>query len=377
MFDTDTAPSAQPDLLARIDALEARIADDLAELRAVRRALVDQVPGPVTAPDEAGTPAAPAPQAAFDADRGTTRRKLMGGVVAGAAAVATGVVLGAEPAAATTGAMQYGMGNDAGTAITRLTSTNISSTLNVVNNGYGFGVDAYAANGPALQGIADIGAGVWGRSSPGIGVRGVSETGTAGLFSCTTGTGVAITSDGAQLKLGPASTRSAPTADAIAHAVGEIIRDSNGSLWCCVVAGTPGTWRKLAGTSTAGSLHLLKAPVRIYDSRAGSQPTVGSKTKLVANQARVLDCKVNGSAVAAGVTGVVLTCLLLDTAAGNGNFTVWANGVAKPSANTMVWGGSAGRFSSLALSGVDANAMIQVASSLSTNLAVDVVGFYR
>ena len=370
-MDDASAPVAAG-LVARIDELEARIAADLAEMRAIRVRL--GAPPPRSAEPAAGAP--PAPVKAAEAD-GTSRRRLIGGVVAGAAAAVGGVVLGAEPAAASTGAMTYGTTNDAGTDRTTLISGNITSTLAVVNDGAGFGVDASAANGPAVQGIANAGTGVWGRCSPGVGVRGITSTGTAGFFQAGDGLGVRISSDDVHLRLEPATGRPAPTADASSHLKGELVCDDNGSLWYCIATGTPGTWRRLVGTSTAGAFHLLKVPVRIYDSRAGSQPAVGLKTKLAANEIRTLDCKANASAVPSGATGVVLTCLLVDTSAGNGNFTVWANGQAKPSANTMVFGGSAGRFAATAISSVDSAAKVHVASSVATNLVVDVVGFYR
>ena len=79
----------------------------------------------------------------------------------------------------------------------------------------------------------------------------------------------------------------------------------------------------------------------------------------------------------AGATAVMLTVLLVNAANGNGNATVWANGVAKPQANTLVWGGSSGRFAATAVSAVDAQARIQVSASLETDVVIDVVGFYR
>jgi hypothetical protein len=74
---------------------------------------------------------------------------------------------------------------------------------------------------------------------------------------------------------------------------------------------------------------------------------------------------------------VVVNLLLVNAKPGNGNFTIWANGVARPQANNMVWGGSAGRFSSPATTVVDAAARCQVQSSLQTDFVLDVVGYYR
>jgi hypothetical protein len=73
----------------------------------------------------------------------------------------------------------------------------------------------------------------------------------------------------------------------------------------------------------------------------------------------------------------LVNLLLVNAGTGNGNFTVWANGVARPQANTMVWGGSAGRFSTFAVTAVDAAAKVRVFSSIATDLVLDVVGYLR
>jgi hypothetical protein len=150
------------------------------------------------------------------------------------------------------------------------------------------------------------------------------------------------------------------------------------ALWACTESGTPGTWRKVVGQGTAGAFHVLPTPVRVYDSRAGTTPTQGPKTPLPAgNIARDIDCKHNSSGVPAGATAVVLTVLLANAASGAGNLTIWAADKPKPQSNTMVWGGSAGRFTATALSALDAQARIKVGASLSTNIILDVVGYYR
>lgn len=150
------------------------------------------------------------------------------------------------------------------------------------------------------------------------------------------------------------------------------------TLWACVADGTPGTWRKLVGADTAGAFHLLPTPVRAYDSRPGTSPSQGPKQLLPAgNVARTIDLKHNSSGVPAGATGALVTVLLVNAASGAGNFTLWANDKPKPLSNTMVWGGSAGRFTTLAMTAVDAQARVKVAASLATNLVLDVVGYYR
>ncbi|MGN6695034.1 MAG: hypothetical protein ACTHN0_12745 [Aquihabitans sp.] len=173
------------------------------------------------------------------------------------------------------------------------------------------------------------------------------------------------------------SASGAPTADTAAHAAGDLVEDSAGQLWVCVAGGTPGQWRKLAGPATAGALHILPTPVRVYDSRPGSTPNVGSKTPLAAGSTRTVDLTANGSGVPAGATAAMVNLLIVNAAAGSANFTLWKNGVAKPQSNTMVWGGSVGRFSTLALTALDASGKAAVSCSVQTDVVVDVVSYYR
>jgi hypothetical protein len=222
---------------------------------------------------------------------------------------------------------------------------------------------------------------------PGIEVQSTHQeairafAGTPGVFVADlkniNGPGLKVTADAAQLRLAVGAPRSAPTADAFAHVAGDIVWDSAGDLWLCTGSGTPGTWRKLAGPATSGAFHALPVPKRVYDSRPGTAPSIGPKSPLVPNTARTLDLTVNSSGVPKGAAAAVVNLLLVNAAAGNGNFTIWANGVARPAANNMVWGGSTGRFSSLAVSALDANAKCQVSSSVGTDFVLDVVGYYR
>ena len=132
----------------------------------------------------------------------------------------------------------------------------------------------------------------------------------------------------------------------------------------------------MAGPSTAGAFHLLPVPVRVYDSRPGTPPNVGSKTPLSPNTARVLSMSANASGVPAGATAVSVTLLLVNASTAGGNLTLWANGASRPSANAMVWGGTARRFASTAICRIDAATKLNVAASATTDLVLDVVGYY-
>jgi hypothetical protein len=222
-------------------------------------------------------------------------------------------------------------------------------------------------------------AGVRGRSSTGVALQALTTNGLGLLVNAGGANGADVFADTYQLRLVPFSGRGAPIADSSAHNTGELVRDSNADLWLCVGTGVPGDWRKLGGPATAGQLHVLPTPARVYDSRPFTTPNVGLKKPLAANENRSVDLKANSSGVPAGARAVMVNLLLVNLAAGSGNFTVWANGTAKPLANTMVFANSAAsnRASTLAVTSVDAAALCQLNSSHKTDVVVDVVGYYR
>lgn len=322
------------------------------------------------------------------------RRSLLLGGAAAAAAAATAVAVGtgASPAAAANGdPMVLGSASNASTTTTRVSmAANFpNATFEAITTGNGDAVKGSSTTGGyGVLGTSNN-VGVGGTSPNGIGVNAVTTTGTALRANTSGGTGIWVSSDApdrpalrvrgrqASIYLEPYPERSAPLSDLIAHGVGELLQDAQGNLWSCIASGTPGTWRKVSGPATAGALHVLDAPVRVYDSRPGTAPAAGSKTPLTGNTARALDMKVNGSGVPAGATAVAVTLLLVDATSAGGNFTMWAQGTPRPTTNNMVWGGTAGRFSSTAICRLSPTATVNVAASASTNLVVDVTGYYR
>ena len=128
---------------------------------------------------------------------------------------------------------------------------------------YGEGVDAgvsgegTGAGAPGLFGIGDTGVEAWADPNGDGYALAANFSGKASLFLRTTNDFIG------------SSPKLRPSVRTDAHKVGEIDTDSNGDLWYCAVAGTPGTWRKLTGPSAAGSFHAL-TPGRVYDSRFSS-----------------------------------------------------------------------------------------------------------
>ena len=253
------------------------------------------------------------------------------------------------------------------------------------------GVSGFSTSYRGVYGNSTDGTGVYGNSTNSVGVLGVSSsnaglegvsTSSVGVYAYSSGAGGLIATGAHYDFLLPVvDGRHAPATDPFPHDAGEFLADENGDVWACTVGGSTSAafkFRKVSGPGTAGQLHLLPAPVRVYDSRPGTAPSTGPKTPLVGNTARVLDLKNNSSGVPAGATGALVTILLLNTLASNGNFTLWANGLPRPSGNTMVWGSTTvGRYTAKELTALDANGLVQVFSSHKTDIALDVVGYYR
>ena len=111
----------------------------------------------------------------------------------------------------------------------------------------------FASAGTALLGVAsgdgnqNIGITGWSKKPLGTGV--VGFTGGAGAYGGEFFGGLA------EVRLRPGGE--APITLTNAHAVGELYEDATGELWLCTAAGSPGTWRQIAGPTTAGAFHAI------------------------------------------------------------------------------------------------------------------------
>ncbi len=166
------------------------------------------------------------------------------------------------------------------------------------------------------------------------------------------------------------------------HAVGELALDAaTGNLFMCVVAapaGQVGTWRKITGPATAGALHVLPTPVRVYDSRPGNPPVaVGPKTPLAAATPRTCDLKANSSGVPAGATAVLVNLVATGTTGVAGGFlSIYRNGIAWPGTSSLNWSGPGQNVAVTTLTAVDASAVCNLFANVVTDVVVDVLGFY-
>jgi hypothetical protein len=173
-----------------------------------------------------------------------------------------------------------------------------------------------------------------------------------------------------------------------AHQVGELIEDSTGDLWLCILAGTPGTWRKLAGAATAGALHPI-SPVRVYDSRSPqpTQSTLATGANRVVSVASGRD-PVTGAIipaqlniVPAGATAVVGNITVTDTEGALGGFLAITPGNATVLAGSSVnWFGPGQNIANSFTAKLDANRQLKIfgggAPSPATNFIIDINGFY-
>lgn len=202
----------------------------------------------------------------------TSRRSLIRQLVGVAAGVTVAAVaLDSGEASAQTGAMQYGLANNAGIDSTSLLASvaggRTLSTTNFGANGFAYGGEAttvyggYGSSYGMNMTAGDTGIIVFGQQQ---GVHAQAQYG-AGLRAEST-EWIGATFQGGKADLFLAGSQAAPIARTDAHIAGEITRDSDTNMWACVGNGLPGTWRKLAGPATAGSLHVLE-PTRVYDSR--------------------------------------------------------------------------------------------------------------
>lgn len=227
------------------------------------------------------------PSTATAVEEPTSRRGMLkvAGVAAGAAAIA--VATRATPAAALHQPEDLGLG---------LVNTTVDkTTLNytpgggvttgngfLVQAGSGFSTDA-SANPAALAAWSTLNShptGLYAYTSASADVNeAVAAIGVGSLSY-----GLKVYGTRANIFVQPSSTP--PPGRTDAHSAGEIVEDTSGDLWVCVGGGTPGTWRKLAGTASAGAFHAI-APARVYDSRQPI-PTPGI---LAPNSSRVVSVK--------------------------------------------------------------------------------------
>jgi hypothetical protein len=123
-------------------------------------------------------------------------------------------------------------------------------------------------------------------------------------------------------------------------------------------------------------LNLLPTPIRVYDSRAGANPTTVVKGQLANNATRVIDCTFGG-AVPAGAAAAMITLTTVGTV-GAGYMALWRNGLADPGTSSINWDHSGTNVAVTTVVALDAAAKLiaKTGPSASTDFIIDVIGFY-
>lgn len=303
------------------------------------------------------------------------------------------------------GAALGGLAIDGVTAIGVKGRSTLSNGTGVFGDGSGSG--ATGVRGDGLWGVAGNGRGVGGTGVVGIagpgaegGVLGMgNDYGVRGSSGAASGVGVngrassqgGIGVDGfggrygARLQGATAALRlvdnggDAPPATATAHQAGELVF-ADGGLWVCVKAGSPGTWREIAGLATAGSFHPLSGG-RVYDSRE-AQPLPGA---ISGGQNRTISVaaarEVAGGAVVipdyvpAGARAIAANVTVVSVS-GAGFLACNPGGVTTVTASTINWSAPGQVLANGVILSVTGRELTVVAGGGSAHFVVDVTGYW-
>ena len=239
------------------------------------------------------------------------------------------------------------------------------------------GVVGYSAENIGVRGTGAR-YGVWGETVDGTGVLG---SGTIGAYFYGADASVSIGGTGAHLRFAGAAV---PTSTSIAHEKADVIVDSNGVMWICTAAGTPGTWLQVAGAGTAGAFHAL-TPGRVYDSRLGSpapgpmSPSSASRTVSVANKINSsTGVVVTSNFVPSGATAVFANVTIADTTT-SGYLAINPGGVTTRDASTINWAGDGLAIANGVVLTLNASRQVTIVQGGpgSANVLIDVIGYYR
>lgn len=134
-----------------------------------------------------------------------------------------------------------------------------------------------------------------------------------------------------------------------------------------------------AGAAAVGTrFFLLASPKRIYDSRPGQAPVgIGPKSKVVGSR-NDLSLAANGSGVpTSGVIGAMVSLTVTDTSSLPGSFlAIFKNGLVYPGTSSINWFGGNQTLAVTTVTAVDAASKVALFSSSSTDVIIDVLGYY-
>lgn len=270
-------------------------------------------------------------------ERRTGRRglfKLAGAAALGAAGSA---VVAAGPAGAAPGDNFLLAGdNDGGSDETWMTSSSGVSTLEIDNTAGGYALTLSDAevgtSSPLYVNIANPSNSSYGIVMTGYGSGiSVGTVGAVGIEAQGFNYGASLFGGHAPLFLAPAGSPGSPTGGN--HSLGEIYVDSNGVVYRCTLAGTPGSWVPLQATVPIAS------PERVVDTRHGTGGVTGpiapgssvhTTSNLTGGTVPSNAVGLTGNVTVTGINGALLN--------GYGVLTLFPAGEATPTAATITAG---------------------------------------
>jgi hypothetical protein len=310
------------------------------------------------------------------------------------------------------GDLTYGLGGDTGVAngagvVGAVSGLGAIGVRGVVGSEASPGVAA----GVSGEAVADAAIGVFGFSSESDALRGVtgvessgfgltaqdnSESGTAAINAVSAnGLGAQLSGARAPLQLVPATTAGPPTSGT--HARGEVYVDSAGAIFICtsptIASGSihfAAVWQRITPAASAynnrdtnslglaGSVNLLTAPIRVFDSRAADPPATPSRPKgpVLANsttQLQIAGVTVGGLSVPAGAVAVVGNVTAAVPAA-MGYLTLYPAGGTAPATSNLNY--SAGvNVANYCVVVLNASGQMDIFSQAQTDVIFDVTGF--
>jgi len=209
------------------------------------------------------------------------------------------------------------------------------------------------------------------------GVQGYSSVDTAaGVLAYGGSQAYGLHARGGRANISMRLAGQAPQLRADSHVAGELLTTSGGDLWFCVASGTPGSWRRLSGADTVGSLRLLDQAVRVYDSRP-NLPPLGVAKGILDSAERIVDCQFGGNGADEGSKAVLVNLTVVNTSSA-GWMALFEAGQDWPGTSTLNWFQSGSVVANIAIVRCSVQALITAKVNLnsSTHFIVDLLGFF-
>ena len=368
-----------------MDAMERRLAAleaEIAELRAASRRPRPRRSGPRN-DDRIDDPRAEDPTTTVSRRRALhTAGAMAAGALAGGvmASIATPTPAGAAPLGPVDGnpAIDATATPSTGTAIDATSDAGIAVAATTTG---GTGVGAVAADGVAISGTSTTGTGISATSANGTGLEATSTLATGASFTGAVH-GISVVGTRAAMAI-IGSGDAPPTRVATTFARGDLTADQHGDLWYCVTSGTPGTWRQLTGTASAGSYHPV-TPARVYDSRVqfpfpGRLSTGQHRTVSIADSRDPNGSILTANLVPAGATAVFANVTVTDTDH-SGWIAVNPGGTTAVSASAVNWSSAQESLANglaLTIDATTRQVTIVAGGPGSTDVVIDVYGYWR